>query len=90
MASARSTQPNTANPPSATHGSGRRPRLNGIHQVPKASTASQPTTGRRANRPSRGSTHRLSSSQVASPSSTDGSRSHPVDEDTTDHWAYSS
>ena len=43
-----------------------------------ASVASQPAAGRRADRPSRGSTQRLSSTQQAHPSSTDGRRSQPV------------
>ena len=63
--------------PTATHGSGRSPRLNGTHQVANASAASQGVAARRS-RPA-GAARAGQQPQHTRPSSVEGSRIHSVD-----------
>ena len=95
VATARSTARNVSTVPTATHGSGRRPRSSGTHQVPNARAAIQGVDLRRPARPSpilpsRGSSSRETRNQHSNPSSVDGSRIHGVAAEIVDHQWYGS
>ena len=90
VATARSTARNASTVPTATHGSGRRPRSRGTNQVPNASAAIHGVPRRRPARPSRGSSSRDTRNQHSSPSSADGNRIHGVAAEISDHQWYGS
>ena len=77
VTSARSTAHSAISEPSAAHGSGRTPLLNGIHQTRNTVAAAQLAPRLlRTWVPSLGITSRLISSQLIRPSTNEGSRIH--------------